>query len=268
MENPADDFGVIYSATGQKFVDEAVRSARSLKQVMPDLPVTLYTDLTEVPDGVFDVIEIIEHPHYSTRDKIQPLCDPPYQRTLYIDTDTYIAEPFYEVFDALQRFDIIFTHAPGRYRTKFEEIPDCFTEPNGGLIGVNRNQRALKAMDSWKLEYERQLEATPNNKSDQGVLRKAIYQSDASIYVMPPEYNFRCEMPAFLGARLKAKILHGRKGNLASIAEIANSSEKRRIVMPGVLLPLRNELLVSRKPWHILAKIHTRLSHMIKRLTQ
>ncbi len=36
--------GIIYIVTGQKFVNEACRSAASVKRWMPDVPITMFSD--------------------------------------------------------------------------------------------------------------------------------------------------------------------------------------------------------------------------------
>ena len=37
--------GIVYIAAGKEFVDEARISAESAKAVMPDVPITLFTDV-------------------------------------------------------------------------------------------------------------------------------------------------------------------------------------------------------------------------------
>ena len=123
--------GVVYVATGKKFVDEALISIASVKTHMPDIPVTLFTDLEEYitsrPDGV-ESVRLLPEVTRSCRDKINPLSNSPYEKTLFLDTDTYLCEPVYDIFEMLNRFDIALAQAPDRYQYHLSEVPDCFTE--------------------------------------------------------------------------------------------------------------------------------------------
>lgn len=47
--------GVVYIATGEKYIVEAVYSAASVKAIHPDLPITLFTDSKTKHDN-FDTI--------------------------------------------------------------------------------------------------------------------------------------------------------------------------------------------------------------------
>ncbi|MDR3559512.1 MAG: hypothetical protein P4L58_03870, partial [Candidatus Pacebacteria bacterium] len=51
--------GVIYVAVGQDSINEANRSVKSLKKVMPQLQVSVFTDMPEIVDGGFDAIRNI-----------------------------------------------------------------------------------------------------------------------------------------------------------------------------------------------------------------
>ena len=39
-----DELGIVYVATGEKYLAECVRSASSAKKIMPEVPITLWTD--------------------------------------------------------------------------------------------------------------------------------------------------------------------------------------------------------------------------------
>ena len=110
--------GVVYVATGEKFVAEALISVRSVKKQMPEIPITLFTDLQGLvgnpPEGVDSVCYLTQVTN-SCRDKIYPLTDSPYEKTLFLDTDTYVCKPVYDLFTMLDRFDIALAQAPDRY---------------------------------------------------------------------------------------------------------------------------------------------------------
>lgn len=51
--------GVIYFVTGNlRYLKECVFSAKSLKKHCPDIPITLFTDRTDIKKNFFDEIEL------------------------------------------------------------------------------------------------------------------------------------------------------------------------------------------------------------------
>jgi len=112
--------GVVYIATGQKFVDEALISARSVRRRMGDIPIALFTDLSHLqqnpPDPV-NMVYLMHNVRKSCLDKMYPLLDTPFEKTLFLDTDTYVCDRIDEVFDILDHYDIaIAPPLPGAVR--------------------------------------------------------------------------------------------------------------------------------------------------------
>ena len=92
MKEKTGSRGVVYIATGSKFVSEALASIGSLKKQMPDLPVTLFTDSDDRNNFHYNKVDsvfLIDEATRSCRDKIRPLLDSPYEKTLFLDTDTF-----------------------------------------------------------------------------------------------------------------------------------------------------------------------------------
>jgi hypothetical protein len=230
---PVADCGVIYVASGRRHLDEMLVSVRSLREQMPGLPVVLCTDQTRIPAGVFDEIRVLRNPRHSFVDKIAPLCESPFARTLFLDTDTFLCRPVGDLFDLLERFDLAVTHAPFRHDRPFS-TPTCFAELNTGVM-VYRNTEAVRGMFQLWLElYAQEVAETGKLDSDQPAFRAAVYQSPlVSLYVLPSEYNLRTVMPASVG-RGSVRILHGRAPDMAAVAERVNSSRKIRVLLPGV----------------------------------
>ncbi|MFB6294449.1 MAG: hypothetical protein ABEI97_01700 [Candidatus Nanohaloarchaea archaeon] len=98
------DSGVTYYAIGEKYVEEARQSAESLKE-HNDIPTTLFTD-QEVETGVIDNVRHIDASEYPLLDYIERLKESPYDRTLFLDTDTYVTANIEELFEMLDTFDI------------------------------------------------------------------------------------------------------------------------------------------------------------------
>lgn len=224
--------GVIYVATGREFVDEALISVSSVKKHMPDIPVSLFTDLAELgsspPDGVESVF-LLQDVTRSCRDKIRPLLDSPYDKALFLDTDTYLCEPVYDLFEMLDRFDIALAQAPDRYQYELPELPACFTELNSGVIVFRKNKLVTDLLNQWEETFMQMLDVDTGSYRDQHSLRDSLYRSTIQFFVLPPEYNFRTICPNFAGKNSTVKIIHGRHADLEKVAGRLNNSQQARV---------------------------------------
>ena len=214
------DFGVLYVATGEKYRKEVLRSVSSLKEIMPDIKTALFVDdPSGIPVDFFDYIRVIADPTYSVFDKIDPILNTPFEKTLYLDTDTLILEPFYELGDLLDRFELAYCHAPYRYHSS--DNPGCnaaFVQGNAGLILYKSTKSTFELFQSWITlfndEYEIRKESA-GPMTDQPSFRKAVYDASVIFTILPPEYNLRTPFPYFVGRHGKVKILHGREPSLS-----------------------------------------------------
>ena len=195
---------------------------------MPGIAVAVAAD--REPEGdPFDHWIPIENPTSSFADKIAPLAQTPFQETVFLDTDTYLCEPVPELFELLGRCDIAMAHAPMRH-TATVDVPASFPECNSGVIVYNANERTKAMFAAWEAFYAGQLSAT-GQTDDQPALRRALWNSEARLAVLPPEYNFRFVLPAFAG-RGTVKILHGRHPDMAALAAAINASGSPRVFLP------------------------------------
>ena len=98
------NIGMVYVATRRPYyVAEAFLSAHSARDFMPDLPVTLCTDLPDVPfarSPCFSAVLPLEtRRRYRSLwaegqlDRIRALRNSPYDYTLHLDTDTRVLTP-------------------------------------------------------------------------------------------------------------------------------------------------------------------------------
>lgn len=222
--------GILYVATGERFLKEACRSAVRVKELMPSVPIALASDL-QGPKELFEHHLQITNPQYNFSDKIGPLLSTPFERTLFFDTDTWLCETVPEMFAILDRYDVAVAHAPMRY-TAASEAPATFPECNSGVIAYNMNNRTRGLFDLWQKLYQARLK---NNGvvEDQPSLRDALWQSDISFATLPPEYNFRFIMPSFAG-RGGVKILHGRHHDYEKMAAFLNKSGSPRVFLPDI----------------------------------
>ncbi len=238
--------GVIYIATGKKYIEEAIVSAASLKKHMPDLSVTLFTN--EFVDSVFfDNIIKIDNPKFSVEDKVRYINKSPYNYTLYLDTDTYICDDVSELFDLLEKFDIAAKHANKRKKYFVKDVPDSFSELNFGIVIFKKSAEMKKFFSNLLKFYLRDKKKdlsdlyTPEFTSrkdkdflkrkrrkglpDQPSFREALYKSKLRIVNFSSEYNMTKK--GFVNH--KVKIIHGRDWDFGLIERIINSYSSPRV---------------------------------------
>lgn len=248
-----DSRGVIYIATGRRHLDEMLVSARSLRRHMPDLPIVLFTDQRDLPGGVFSEIRPVENPRHSFIDKIAPLRGTPFERTVFLDTDTFVCAPIPDLFEILDRFELAVSRAPLRHDRPFA-TPNCFTELNTGVMAYRRSDNVDALFADWLRLYEMEVAETGRMDSDQPAFREALYRSPATFYVLPQEYNLRTVMPAAVG-RCEVKIVHGRAPDIAEVARWANESRSIRLFLPSALQMTRRHFSILSRPGRVVTTL-------------
>ena len=227
--------GAIYVAAGETYLHEALRSAESLRRHMPDLPITLFADRNPPQESYFDEVRILEDCAYGFIDKIQPMQRSPYRQTIFLDSDTYIAAGFNELFDLLERYEIAAALDTCRGGDPVPECPRSFFEINTGVI-LYRNAPSVQTFfQAWFDEYRLQLTRSSPPSNDQPSFRKILYNSPLAFYALPPEYNYLLWSPGFIGANSQVKILHGRTLEMEPIARRMNASRAARVFLPTAI---------------------------------
>ena len=237
--------GVIYCATGNKYVNEAIISSRSLKSIDSNLSITLFTSKKSINNfkninSHFNEIFFLPNPQNDFIDKINAMLNTPYEETLFLDTDTYVLEKIEDLFILLKRFELAAAHAPIRISPlktnnwmsySLDDIPTSFPEFNTGVIAYRKNQNCLNFIKSWHSNFIK------NKKDniripDQPSFRETLYNGHIKFTVIPPEYNCRINMlPSIYN---KVKILHGRSDNFEEIREEINKSKNLRVYVNGI----------------------------------
>jgi len=220
--------GFFYVATGKSFYREAVNSAKSLKRHHPDIPIAIYTDQEVTAEELFS-FRLGEPPfEYGFGEKIMALQKTPFDRTVFIDTDTFIANPIDDLFVLLDRVDIAVSHDPSRewMHRKEVDIPECFSEPNTGVIAFNSTASVMDLLSNWETLYSLQ-ENQHRYPHDQPTFRRALYFSKVTFSILPPEYNARLIYPIMVAR--KVKIIHARCDNLNRLHKVLNQESKPRV---------------------------------------
>lgn len=242
--NIIENQGVFYTAYGQKAFYQCLVSADSLRKAC-SAKAAIFTENVETAknSGLFDYVfplepfeefktEFINTKRLSSL-KLFSLLKSPFDRTLYIDSDTYVMGDISQVFNLLKHFDVLLTSesvtevAPnedGSGRVKHIGLRSLQAEntPNAGVFGYSSTKLANNFIEAWVAEF---LERSRNDRNsgnwaglnDQIVLRE-IYRSrrarelKANIVNLPNyEYNITGRMASEIkriGLDSTAKILH------------------------------------------------------------
>jgi lipopolysaccharide biosynthesis glycosyltransferase len=204
--------GIIYIATGKKYIRMAMQSAKSVRKHNPEINIHLFGDWKEqgfdfeISCAPFSSVERVDDANY--RSKVDYMGRTPYDLTLYLDTDTRVITDISNLFQILDRFDIALAYAPERVRHQMGwkiEIPECFPQFNSGVILFTKSSLVLKLLHDWKEAFHE-----ARIRSDQVTLREVLWCSDLRIATLPPEYNLRYfKYILFWNKReAKPKILH------------------------------------------------------------
>jgi hypothetical protein len=176
---------------------------------MPELPIAIFVEIeAELPSGLFDEISIIQRPVFSVLEKVRLFRFSPFQKTLFLDTDTVVLEPIQELTRLLDRFDLACAHAPWRQSREIPECPESFPELNTGVILYRRSPKINRFFRTWERHFEQLDDLSTKNYPDQPAFRKSLFLSNLHFTVLPPEYNLRTPFPYYVCS--KVKILHGR----------------------------------------------------------
>lgn len=189
METP----GVIYCATGSSYVREAVDSIQSLREVEPGSQVVVFTDSPGAAHlaGIFGEtidLRLIDCPSYSWDDKLGAIAESPFERTVFLDTDTYVVRPFLnEMEKALEHFELLALPGMG-FNLEWEnrEYSDCLSQMNTGVIVYKRCTATEGMFRLW-----RKLREAKPESHDQPTFREAIVLSGVRFAPLRVEYNYQ-----------------------------------------------------------------------------
>jgi len=215
------DSGILYISADDSYLTEAKQSAQSVKSQMPDTPTAIITD-TSSPGSMFDVVIERDDLTSSVVVKSNHIHRTPFNRTLYLDTDTYVTQPLDDIFDILDHYDIATALEKGEHYDI--GLPPSVAHRQGGVIAFKDTQRVTELFELWREIYARQREE--GHMSDQPPLTKAVLESGVSIHTLPVEDN--CLI--YSGERLEGdvRIVHGHD-ELAELARALNNSSRHRI---------------------------------------
>jgi hypothetical protein len=160
--------GVVYVATEQdRFVVEAVRAAETMRHWLPNVAITLFTDRASAAayQGLFDTIEPLPFaPSLGTSwgsgllGKVRALARAPYERCLYLDSDTRVLSPrIAELFTSLEAWELLIaTCEGGESRNQLQSRRPMF---NSGVIAFRQTTAVRRLLAAWLERQEQHAEA-------------------------------------------------------------------------------------------------------------
>lgn len=236
--------GVIYFASGARFIEEASRSVSSLKRFHPDWSVTLFTD-GPLESSLFDNIVQLDPTLHPLINRLVSLQQSPYDRTFALDTDTFVCAPLGDLFQILDRFELAGTLLVRQIRnTNFDSMtvqePELFEgmrQISPGALLYQNNETVRAFLQEWERLYklDKRHSAVVSGHSqmvnrapgDLQAMRLAFSKHPLRWMPLTNEYNCVYTMPGTLFETVR--ILHGRHPNPQAVVDCLNSIQGERV---------------------------------------
>ena len=243
--HPVSDRGVIYVACGDRYRQEAQDSLASLRASNPGLPVLLLTDEPPATPALWDEVRV-DPALQGQRNRAKLGMDlAPWERCLFLDTDTYVVGDLGPGFALLDRFEFAGQQPGGGHHYTLPGLPPSFPEVNSGVLFWRRGERTRALFARWRELFDAYAREDDARTWDQKSLRMALWESDLRIACLPPQFNLMPYFPAALDNGLI--VAHGRNlVNLQRLHERLSASSGWRAYVPG-LGPLRHPQEMSWK---------------------
>lgn len=184
--------GYLYVANKNKFVEEAKISAQSIRR-FSKLPIALVLSENcndETVKDFFDIVVIVnELNEYTYLSKIIGLQNTPFEKTIFLDSDTFVCCNIDCLFELLEFSDIATTQE-NSFHTLHPDIKIKFRniipEFNSGIIVIKKNLLTDKVLKDWFSFC-----VLNNLKNDMPGLREAILENFNAIkyFILPQEFN-------------------------------------------------------------------------------
>ena len=220
----------MYSSSGESNVATALASARSSLR-HNRVPHVLFAappprDAGGVEGLSIEPFEPSENPYL---DKIANMRRSPFERTIFLDSDTYVTREIVHLFELLDRYDLAAALAPGYRGLSDPEVPVAFCELNTGVVAWRAGGDTAAFMADWQETYAAWQREPPferagesRGKADQPAFRRCAWKHGMRIVVLPPEYNYRTGEPgAAVGL---VRVIHGRHDDYEQVAATLNET--------------------------------------------
>ncbi|MCX7745006.1 MAG: hypothetical protein N2167_10630 [Flavobacteriales bacterium] len=250
MEIKKPQYGYLYIAVGEMFRNEAEQSCRSLKR-FTRFPVVLITDEPNYQTVYFDSVIYADDLGHSFEVKIRGMMRSPFQRTIYLDTDTFVCASIDSIFEFLDYFDFAMTldqygHSYSFWKTYQPNYPialqNTLHEFNTGVVGYVKSSIVENFFGLW-LQIHRQL----GMYADMPTFREAFLKMPVRIGILPGEYNFTGIKSMAIAYNI-IRVIHDRLGekwnnlrphmadydSMDKIAKRLNKRSCKRLIIPYI----------------------------------
>jgi len=237
--------GFLYAASRESHVREAARSWESVRRHHPDAGAVLFTDCPELGAQLFPEVRPLPVVTGTHADKILPLAESPFDRTIFLDTDTCAIGPLDDLFDLLGSYDVLLARDPWAHHV--EGTPDPVRQYNSGMMALRTQSADVRAFArEWSAHYEALVERRSRYVGDQYSLQELLPFSGLRWMILSAEYNFRTVAPAYLRGHERVRLLHGRQKGLADIGHRVNRHPGSfRIFFPNLRTLAEAEIFVG-----------------------
>ncbi|MEZ4514367.1 MAG: putative nucleotide-diphospho-sugar transferase [Chloroflexota bacterium] len=266
MDN--QEIGYLYVAAGDKHIEEAIVSAESLRRLNDSVNITLIAD-RNVENSPFDQIIIRPATIRGAPDgwlyKVRHMYDDtPYERTLFLDTDTYFFEDCQDLFETLDFFDMALSLAPAdpmkpKSPKTNRRLVACQSY-NTGVILFKKSANNDRFFRKWREMYEEKVASQNLDEwdgtlkkweGDQTVFLQAWLESDSKICTLSFAWNART--PFFFIFTEPIKIIHGRPKDFEAINYEMNQKVDERASRNRFWMPhQRLTMLLDKRTGNIL----------------
>jgi hypothetical protein len=230
--------GVIYVASGDKFLKEAEVSLASLRQSNPGLPAMLLTDKPVARPELWDKLEVdpdlmaLTVTGRSCKAKLY-MDRAPWDRCLYIDTDTLVVGDLSPGFALLDRFEFAAEQVAGGHHYQIAGLPPSYPEISGGVLFWRPTDRVRAFFKRWRELFDEYDQSDLGRTYDQKSLRVAMWESEVRFVRMPSTFNLMTYYPA--AVEREVVIVHGRSfENLRRLQQRMSKSTQFRAYVPGL----------------------------------
>lgn len=238
--------GIVYACSHPNWIPETIRSAQSFATHMPDIERHFFAPSAVIEkfhgrlEPAFSRLIPLERLSFSHRPRFEAMHRAEFERTIFIDGDTLLLRPVYELFDVLSHFDIGAAIAPHLFHPQalqkgiYEVLPrvsQAVPEWNTGVLVVRKSQAIRAFLGNWARLFEQCIRR--GFMLDQPAFRSAIAASGLRIATLANIYNIRANVEQHI--RGEVKILHAH-GDLPAIARAINSKLTLRDYQPDPAL--------------------------------
>ncbi|MFT5742867.1 MAG: hypothetical protein ACI86S_000929 [Paracoccaceae bacterium] len=178
--------GFVFATSGADYTVLARRAARTIRKVMPETAIDLFTDQM-VTDPIFSQVHLLEKQGFH-RPKMEAMRRTRFKKTVLLDADVLILAEVNELFEILEHVDIAAALGVNKtkdFLPKLHGLPRSVPVYNTGVIAFRKRPEIGSLARAWQAEI-----VAKKLKTDQGTFRKLIWESDLRMLPLPYEYNF------------------------------------------------------------------------------